>query len=58
MLATLTKITFIKVKYKWTKIEQDSFEEIKWIVARDNLIDFPGFNKRFEIYTDSSDLQL
>ena len=29
MLVPLTKITSSKVKYKWTKTEQDAFEEIK-----------------------------
>ena len=28
MLATLTKITSSKVNSKWTKIEQDTFDEI------------------------------
>ena len=27
-LAPLTTITFSKVKFKWTKIEQDAFKEI------------------------------
>ena len=34
-LAPLTKITSNKVKFKWTKTEQDTFDEIKGIVDRD-----------------------
>ena len=35
------------MKFKWIKIEQDVFEEIKWIVARDILSSYPYFNKYF-----------
>ena len=34
LLAPLTNITSCKVKFKWTKIEQGAFQEIKRIVAR------------------------
>ena len=34
------------------------FDEIKRIVARNNLLIYPDFNKRFDIYTDASDSQL
>ena len=53
----LTKIKSIKMKYKWTKIEQESFEEIKQILAH-ILLEYPYFNIEFKIYTNSSDLQL
>ena len=33
MLAPVTKITPSKVKFKWTKIEQEALEEIKRILA-------------------------
>ena len=45
MLAPLTKITSTKVKFKWTKIEQDAFDEIKWILSRDNLLTYPDSNE-------------
>ena len=37
MLATLTQITSNKVPFKWNKTEQDVFNKIKRIAARDNL---------------------
>ena len=47
MFAPLTIITSNKVKFEWTKKEQDEFDEIKRIVARDNLLTYPNFNKLF-----------
>ena len=44
MLAALTNIMPNKVKFKWTKNEQNSFGEIKQIVARDNLLTWLDFN--------------
>ena len=44
-LASLTNITSRKVKFKWTKTKQDDFEEIKHILARDNLLAYPNFNE-------------
>ena len=57
-LATLTNITSSKLKFECTKIEQDALEEIKRIVACDNLLAYLGFNKEFKIHTNASDLQL
>ena len=37
-LATLTKITSGKVKFKWTIIKQDAFEEIKQVTASNVLL--------------------
>ena len=31
-LAHLTKLTYIKLIFKWTQVEQDAFDKIKWIV--------------------------
>ena len=55
MLASLTKIRSSIVKYKWNKIEQDTFDVIKRIVARDTLLDFPYSNEEFKIHIDASD---
>ena len=44
-LASLTNITPSKVKFKWNKIKQDSFYEIKWIAARNTLLAYPEFNE-------------
>ena len=35
-----------KVKFKWTKIEQDAFETIKQIEAYDTLLAHPDFKER------------
>ena len=51
-LAPLTIITSSKVKFKWTKIEQDDFNEIKRIVARDTLLAYLYFNEEFKIHTN------
>ena len=57
-LSHLTRITSSKVKFKWTKIEQDAFDKIKRIVSCDTLIAYPDFNEEFKINTDASDFQL
>ena len=48
----------IKRKFKWTKVEQDAFNEIKHIVARDNSLTYPNFNENFKIHTNASAFQL
>ena len=45
MLAPLTKIMHSKVKFKWNKIKQEAFKEIKRIVARNVLSSYPGIIK-------------
>ena len=57
-LAPLPKITANKRKFQWTKIKQDYFNKIMWIMARDNLLTYPDFNETFKIHTDASVLQL
>ena len=51
---TLTNITSKKIKFKWTKIKQDSFDENKRIVDHDTLLAYPDFNEVFKIHTDDS----
>ena len=48
----------LKRNSKWTKIEQDDFDKIKRIVARDTLLTYPDFNGNFKIHTDASDFKL
>ena len=57
-LAPLSIIAYNKVKFKWTKIEQDAFDEIKWIVAYDTLSTYLDFNEIFKIHTNASKFQL
>ena len=35
-------------------MEQKAFDDIKCDVARDTLLSYPDFNKRFDIHTDAS----
>ena len=58
MLAPLTILTSIKSKFKWTQVEQDSFDEIKQVVDHDTLLTYPDFNETFKIHTDASVFQL
>ena len=55
---SLTKITSTKVKFKWTKIEQNSFDAINLVVACNTLLNHPNFNEEFKIYIDAVKLQL
>ena len=57
MLAPLTKLTSIKRNFKWAQVEQDAFDEIKRILACDNLLTYPDFNEIFKIQTDASAFQ-
>ena len=38
--------------------KKDSSDEIKWIVARNDLLAYPDFNEEFKIHTNASDFQL
>ena len=57
-VSPLTKLNSGKLKFGWTKIEQDAFEEINRIVDRDNLLAYPYFNEEFKIHTNASDFLL
>ena len=58
LLQPLTVLMSNKVKFKSTVVEQKPFDEIKWIVARNNLLIYPNFIKHFDINTDDSEYQL
>ena len=57
-LTLLTKLTPNKRKFKWTKIKQYAFDEIKRIVAHNTLLNYLNFNEKFKIHTDDSKPQL
>ena len=57
-LMPLTRLTSIKWKFKWTEFEQDTFDEMKWIVAHDTLLIYPYFNETCKIHVDANALQL
>ena len=47
-----------KKKIDWTNIHQKSFDEMKKVMAKETILNYPDFNKVFEIHTDASDRQL
>ena len=55
ILQHLTSIASTKVTFKWTDDKKKVFDKIKRIVARDTLLIYPYFNKRFDIHIDASD---
>ena len=48
-LTPLTRLNSTKQKFKWKEVEQDTFNEIKWIVARDTLLIYPDFDKKIKL---------
>ena len=54
----LTRLTSIKLRFKWTQVEQDVFSEIKRIVAHDNLLTYKDFNESFKKFTNANAFQL
>jgi hypothetical protein len=47
-----------KTPIKWTDEMQQAFDKMRLLMAADALAAYPDHNKRFEIYTDASDIQL
>ena len=58
LLHPLNTLTENKVRFKWTGVEQKAFDEIKRAVAQDTLLEYPYFNKRFDIHMDAIYYQL
>jgi len=58
ILAPLTALTSSSVKWRWTEVEDNSFCEMKKVMARETLLAFPNFNQQFIIHTDASKTQL
>ena len=50
-LAPWTNIMCIKVKFRWTKIEQGAFGEIKRIVACNTLLDYADLPRNIKFIT-------
>ena len=47
-----------KAKSKWADIEQQSFDNIKLIVARNNLLSYKYSNKLVDVHMDAIDFEL
>ena len=52
-LSPLNNITSSKLKFECNKIELDTFDEIRSIVARDTLLVYPDFNEEFIIHINA-----
>ena len=46
LLQLLTLLASKKVKFKWTPVEQNVFNEVKVLVTLDTLLIYPDFNKK------------
>ena len=57
-LVTLTRLTSIKRKFEWTKVEKYDFGKIKRIMASDTLSTHPDSNEKIKIHTNASTFQL
>ena len=57
-LLPLTKLLYNKTRFKWMQVEQDDFDKIKRIMARDNLPTYPDSSETFKIHTNASAFQL
>ena len=58
ILAPLTALTGKKGTINWTLECQQSFDQIKALLAQEAFLQYPDHNLPFEIYADASDLQL
>ena len=58
LLQPLTALMSTKVTFKQTDVEQQAFDKIKQIVARDTVLIYLYLNERFDIHTDVSSFHL
>ena len=54
ILAPLTALTSEGVPFTWTSVHDKAFQEMKQVMARETLLAFPDFKKKFTIHTDAS----
>ncbi|GFH56268.1 hypothetical protein CTEN210_12744 [Chaetoceros tenuissimus] len=45
-------------RIQWTQACEKAFKDIKALIAKETMLAFPDFSKKFTIHTDASDLQL
>ena len=58
LLAPLSALTSIKVKFQWKQEHQEAFEGIKNALACEVLLVYLDYSLPFEIYTDASKRQM
>ncbi len=58
VLAPLAALTSKKVKWNWGPQQSKAFAAAKKIIAREVLLAYPDFTKKFTIHTDASHYQL
>ncbi len=58
MLAPLTGLVSKAVKWRWTEVEQQAFDDAKQMVMREAILAYPDFSEEFHVYADASDYQL
>jgi len=58
ILAPLTALTSSTTKWRWTEVEEKTFQEMKRGMTRETLLAFPDFSKQFVMHTDASKTQL
>lgn len=56
--APSTKLTSIKVPFKWTIEEEQAFQKLKLAISIETMLTYPNFFKEFKIHIDASDKQL
>jgi hypothetical protein len=46
------------VRWHWDEEQQNAFQTMKKLLARETILAYPDFTKPFEIHTDASQTQL
>ena len=47
-----------KINWQWGHPEQKAFDEVKEMLKKEAVLAYPDFEKPFDLYTDTSNLQL
>jgi hypothetical protein len=58
ILAPLTKLASTKNPWRWTDEQQNAFDTMKKIMARETILAYPNFELTFKVHTDASAYQL
>ena len=57
-LSPLSRLVSKTVKWKWTDVEQQAFENAKRMIQKETMLAYPKFGETFHIFADASDTQL